>query len=313
MYVTGGIGSSRVNEGFSGDYDLPNLEAYCETCASVGMVLWNQRMNRLTGDAKYVDVLERSLYNGALAGVSLEGDRFFYVNPLASNGNHHRRAWYGTACCPSNISRFLPSIGSYIYGTSADAIWVNLYIGNKASFSVDGKDIELEQQTGYPWNGSVVLTVSTPSRLKKEIRLRIPAWCGQYTVSVNGVEKKAPEENGYAVLAGRWRQGDRIVLEMAMPVEVVAADPLVEANVGKRAIQRGPLVYCMEEIDNPDDFDALGISPATTFTDKFEPSLLNGVVSIRATENGRAMSFVPYYAWDNRSAGKMKVWVDYKE
>lgn len=177
MYITGGIGSSRDNEGFTEDYDLPNLDAYCETCASVGMVLWNQRMNQLTGDSKYIDVLERSLYNGALAGISLGGDRFFYVNPLESKGDHHRQEWYGCACCPSQLSRFLPSIGNYIYASSDDALWVNLYIGNTGQIRIGETDILLTQETDYPWDGSVKLTISTSQPLEKEIRLRIPNWC----------------------------------------------------------------------------------------------------------------------------------------
>ena len=172
MYITGGIGSSRDNEGFTEDYDLPNLDAYCETCASVGMVLWNQRMNQLTGDSKYIDILERSLYNGALAGISLGGDRFFYVNPLESKGDHHRQEWYGCACCPSQLSRFLPSIGNYIYASSDDALWVNLYIGNTGQIRIGETDILLTQETDYPWDGSVKLTISTSQPLEKEIRLR---------------------------------------------------------------------------------------------------------------------------------------------
>lgn len=196
MYITGGIGSSRDNEGFTEDYDLPNLDAYCETCASVGMVLWNQRMNQLTGDSKYIDILERSLYNGALAGISLGGDRFFYVNPLESKGDHHRQEWYGCACCPSQLSRFLPSIGNYIYASSDDALWVNLYIGNTGQIRIGETDILLTQETDYPWDGSVKLTISTSQPLEKEIRLRIPNWCKTYDLSINGKrinvsEKKA--------------------------------------------------------------------------------------------------------------------------
>ena len=198
MYITGGIGSSRDNEGFTEDYDLPNLDAYCETCASVGMVLWNQRMNQLTGDSKYIDVLERSLYNGALAGISLGGDRFFYVNPLESKGDHHRQEWYGCACCPSQLSRFLPSIGNYIYASSDDALWVNLYIGNTGQIRIGETDILLTQETDYPWDGSVKLTISTSQPLEKEIRLRIPDWCKTYDLSINGKRINVPKEKGYA-------------------------------------------------------------------------------------------------------------------
>ncbi len=313
MYVTGGIGSSRHNEGFTEDYDLPNLDAYCETCASVGMVFWNQRMNQFTGDSKYIDVLERSMYNGALAGISLEGDRFFYVNPLESKGDHHRQAWYGCACCPSQISRFLPSIGNYIYGTSNGAIWVNLYIGNTAKISAGKADIVLRQETDYPWNGIVNLTVNTSVPMKKEMRMRIPGWCKQYTLSVNGETIDAPIQKGYAVLDKEWVDGDKITLSMNMPVERISADPRVKQDIGKRAIQRGPLVYCMEETDNPQDFDDLDIAENTSFDVQFNPDLLNGVTTIKAMTKGKPILLVPYYAWDNRTAGKMKVWIDYDE
>lgn len=311
MYITGGIGSSRHNEGFTEDYDLPNLDAYCETCASVGMVLWNQRMNQLTGDSKYVDVLERSMYNGALAGISLAGDRFFYVNPLESKGNHHRQAWYGCACCPSQISRFLPSIGNYIYGTSKEAIWVNLYIGNSTEIQAGKNHMTLKQETDYPWNGKVKLTVSSTTPLNKEIRLRIPGWCKQYTLAVNGQQQTAPVEKGYAVVQKEWKDGDEISLHLEMPVEIVEADSRVKQNTGKRAIQRGPLVYCMEETDNTKYFDKLAITPQTAFNCNFETSLLNGVEIIQATNGDKTISLIPYYAWDNREAGKMKVWIDY--
>ena len=279
MYITGGIGSSHDNEGFTEDYDLPNLDAYCETCASVGMVLWNQRMNQLTGDSKYIDVLERSLYNGALAGISLGGDRFFYVNPLESKGDHHRQEWYGCACCPSQLSRFLPSIGNYIYASSDDALWVNLYIGNTGQIRIGETDILLTQETDYPWDGSVKLTISTSQPLEKEIRLRIPNWCKTYDLSINGKRINVSEEKGYAVIKD-WKSQDVIALDMDMPVEIVAADPHVKENFGKRAIQRGPLVYCMEEIDNPEYFDQIQLSPSTTFQTAFVSDILNGIKTI---------------------------------
>ena len=271
MYITGGIGSSHDNEGFTEDYDLPNLDAYCETCASVGMVLWNQRMNQLTGDSKYIDVLERSLYNGALAGISLGGDRFFYVNPLESKGDHHRQEWYGCACCPSQLSRFLPS-----------------------------------------WDGSVKLTISTSQPLEKEIRLRIPNWCKTYDLSINGKRINVSEEKGYAVIKD-WKSQDVIALDMDMPVEIVAADPHVKENFGKRAIQRGPLVYCMEEIDNPEYFDQIQLSPSTTFQTAFVSDILNGIKTIKTNGRAQSATFIPYYAWDNRKAGKMRVWIPYNE
>lgn len=312
MYITGGIGSSRDNEGFTEDYDLPNLDAYCETCASVGMVLWNQRMNQLTGDSKYIDVLERSLYNGALAGISLGGDRFFYVNPLESKGDHHRQEWYGCACCPSQLSRFLPSIGNYIYASSDDALWVNLYIGNTGQIRIGETDILLTQETDYPWDGSVKLTISTSQPLEKEIRLRIPNWCKTYDLSINGKRINVSEKKGYAVIKD-WKSQDVIALDMDMPVEIVAADPHVKENFGKRAIQRGPLVYCMEEIDNPEYFDQIQLSPSTTFQTAFASDILNGIKTIKTNGRAQSATFIPYYAWDNRKAGKMRVWIPYNE
>ena len=294
MYITGGIGSSRDNEGFTEDYDLPNLDAYCETCASVGMVLWNQRMNQLTGDSKYIDVLERSLYNGALAGISLGGDRFFYVNPLESKGDHHRQEWYGCACCPSQLSRFLPSIGNYIYASSDDALWVNLYIGNTGQIRIGETDILLTQETDYPWDGSVKLTISTSQPLEKEIRLRIPDWCKTYDLSINGKRINVPKEKGYAVIKD-WKSQDVIALDMDMPVEIVAADPHVKENFDKRAIQRGPLVYCMEEIDNPEYFDQIQLSPSTTFQTAFVSDILNGIKTIKTNGRAQSATFIPYY------------------
>lgn len=312
MYITGGVGSSHDNEGFTEDYDLPNLDAYCETCASVGMVLWNQRMNQLTGDSKYIDILERSLYNGALAGISLGGDRFFYVNPLESKGDHHRQEWYGCACCPSQLSRFLPSIGNYIYASSDDALWVNLYIGNTGQIRIGETDILLTQETDYPWDGSVKLTISTSQPLEKEIRLRIPNWCKTYDLSINGKRINVSEEKGYAVIKD-WKSQDVIALDMDMPVEIVAADPHVKENFGKRAIQRGPLVYCMEEIDNPEYFDQIQLSPSTTFQTAFVSDILNGIKTIKTNGRAQSATFIPYYAWDNRKAGKMRVWIPYNE
>ena len=312
MYVTGGIGSSKNNEGFTDDYDLPNLEAYCEPCASVGMVYWNQRMNQFTGDSKYIDVLERSMYNGALAGVSLSGDRFFYVNPLESKGDHHRQEWYGCACCPSQISRFLPSIGNYIYGISANALWVNLFIGNTARLAIDGNDVILKQETNYPWDGLVKFTVASNRPLSKELRIRIPGWCKSYSLSINGKDIYVPVEKGYAVISN-WKSGDIISLNMDMPVEKVAADPRVKQDMGKRAVQRGPLVYCLEEIDNKKDFDRLRLTASTDFKVQQKTEFLGEITTIQAVTGEQRLLFVPYYAWDNREAGKMKVWIDYQE
>jgi DUF1680 family protein len=313
MYITGGIGQSAHNEGFTTDYSLPNLTAYCETCASVGMVLWNWRMNQFTGDSKYADVMERSMYNGALAGISLEGDLFFYVNPLESVGTHHRKPWYGCACCPSQICRFLPSIGNYIYGLSQDAVWVNLYMGNTAEVKVNGKNVTLTQETNYPWEGAVALTVGTKSPVKTQMRMRIPEWCRSYTLAVNGTAVNAPVEKGYAVIERKWKDGDKIELVLDMPVEVVAADPRVKENEGRRALQRGPLVYCLEEADNKVDYDQLRISEDASFSTEFKPDFLRGVVTITAQTGSQTLNYIPYYSWDNREPGRMQVWVPLSE
>ncbi len=305
MYITGGIGQSARNEGITEDYDLPNLTAYCETCASVGMVYWNWRMLQFTGDGKYADVMERSLYNGALAGISLEGDKFFYVNPLESTGGHHRKEWYGCACCPSQICRFLPSIGNYIYCTSGDALWVNLYMGNEADVTLAGKPVKIIQATRYPWDGAVTVELQMSKPVKGELRFRIPSWCRNYTLAVNGQAFAAPVEKGYAVLSRRWKDGDSVELVFDMPVEMVAADPRVKEDEGKRAVQRGPLVYCLEEADNPDGFDALTLPENAGFEFEYKPDKLSGIVEITSP----GLTFIPYYAWDNRSPGKMKVWV----
>ena len=313
MYFTGGIGSSASNEGFSADFDLPNKEAYCETCASVGMVFWNQRMNMLKGDAKYIDVLERSMYNGALAGISLSGDKFFYVNPLESDGNHHRKEWYGTACCPSQISRFLPSIGSYIYANASDnSIWVNLYIGSSTEIPVGKNLVSIKQETNYPWDGKIDINVNPKKSQKFNLKLRVPGWCKKYSLSVNGkTTKSKTDEHQYIQINRKWKKGDVVSVVWDMPVEVVAADPRVIVNVGKRAVQRGPLVYCAEEVDNS-NYNKIALSETTKFKVKDEEISHNKIVAIEAIDGNQKFKYIPYYAWDNRQAGKMKIWIDYK-
>ena len=309
MYITGGIGQSSHNEGFTNDYSLPNLTAYCETCASVGMVLWNWRMGQFTGDGKYADVLERALYNGALAGISLSGDRFFYVNPLESRGDHHRQAWYGCACCPSQICRFLPSIGNYVYGVSDKALWVNLYMGSQADIKLGKKQVTLKQETDYPWNGDVRLTLGLKGKLHTQLRLRIPAWCESYTLSVNGGPVAFAVEKGYAILERTWKDGDQVTLKLEMPVQMLAADPRVKEDEGLRAIQRGPVVYCLEEADNAEGFDSLFLTENTRFETSALPDKLGGIMEISAVNGAGHLTYIPYYAWDNRAPGKMKVWI----
>lgn len=311
MYITGGIGQTATNEGFSEDYSLPNASAYCETCASIGMVLWNYRMNQFTGDAKYFDVVERAMYNGVLSGINLRGDRFFYVNPLESAGKHHRQAWFGCACCPSNITRFLPSIGNYIYGISDNALWVNLFIGNNASVKMDGEQLPVSIQTGYPWDGNIIMTLGK-SMGKKEVRLRIPGWCKTFSISVNGKPSNYTQDKGYAVISRKWKAGDKVELRLEMPVEQVSADPRVKEDAGMRAIQRGPLVYCAEAIDNAGSYDEFELTPETQFTTCSLGGILNGIQGITADNGQQMLRLIPYYAWDNREASKMKVWIKEK-
>lgn len=320
MYATGGICNVNHAEGFADDYDLPNKEAYCETCASVGMCFWNQRMNSLKGDSKYIDVLERAMYNGAIDGISLSADHFFYVNPLESDGGHHRQPWYDTACCPSQLSRFLPSVGGYIYATSPGTLWLNLYIGNDATFTIDGKPVQASLRTLYPNDGHVELTLTPEKAQKFTLRLRRPDWAGQFNVSVNGKRVKATSSQGYLCITRNWKPGDKVEVDMPMEVEVCAADPRVKADLGKRYLRRGPIVYCMEGIDNP-DYATAYLSPSTEYTAEWRPDLLGGCTVITAREGNSTLSahegnytltFIPYHLWDNRDATPMKVWVDYK-
>ena len=312
MYVTGGIGSSRSNEGFSEDFDLPNKTAYCETCASIGMVFWNNRMNLLTGEAKYVDVLERSLYNGVLPGVSLEGDLFFYVNPLESDGNHHRQRWFGCACCPSNISRFIPSVGKYVYLQNDREIVVNLFMGNDAVLKVGNTPVHLSQQTNYPWVGKVHLKVDPDSPVDFDLKMRMPGWCKSYRVSVNGKEMVPTGlVKGYLTFSRTWEKGDEITLEMDMPVELVEADPKVKENLGKCAIQRGPLVYCLEQADNPGiDMENVTIGEEVAFSLRSGAGKLKNMKILKADGENGELTFIPYFTWDNREPGEMKIWID---
>jgi DUF1680 family protein len=343
MYITGGIGSSGRNEGFSQDYDLPNERAYAETCASVGMVFWNQRMNSLTGDSKYVDVLERSLYNGALDGLSLSGDRFFYGNPLASQGQHERSEWFGTACCPANISRLIASLGNYIYAQSGEGIWVNLYVGSEATFDLGNKKIPVEMKTNYPWEGKVQITLNPGSATKSALHLRIPGWVqGQpvpgdlyrfsdqepdtFTVLLNGKEVAYTMEQGYAVIDRKWKKGDRIELNFPMEVKrVVAKDSLLQNN-NRVALQRGPLVYCVEGVDNNAQAWNMVVPENTSFTASYNKDLLRGVVTLKAevpvvnasadglsvATQRKTITAIPYYAWANRGKSPMQVWLPTK-
>ena len=331
LYITGGVGVSAANEGFTQDYDLPNLSAYAETCASIGLVFWMHRMLQLRCDGRYADVLERALYNGVLSGVSLDGTHFFYENPLASRGNHHRQAWFDCACCPPNIARLLASLGEYIYGVGDDAIAVHLYIQSQAALTVAGQRVELRQTTRYPWAGDVTLALTLPQPAHFALRLRIPGWCRRAAVSVNGVavDMEGRLDRRYLVLARTWQPGDRITLELDMPVEQIHAHPDVAQDVNCVALQRGPLVYCLEAVDQVAPLHRIRLAADAALTPQFEGELLGGVVTL----TGQALAAdaagwenvlyraaapaltpitvraIPYYAWDNRAAGAMAVWL----
>lgn len=340
MYITGGIGSTAKNEGFSQDYDLPNASAYCETCASVGMVFWNQRMNLLTGEAKYIDVLERSLYNGALDGLSLSGDRFFYGNPLASYGGYGRSEWFGTACCPSNIARLVESLGNYVYAQSDRAIWINLFVGSQTKVALAKGTVELAQQTDYPWQGDVQLTINPEKNQSFPLHIRIPGWAqgepvpgntyrflspqkDEIKISINGEAVPYTIEKGYAVLKRTWKKGDLVRLHLPMDVKKMVASTQVKANKNRIALQRGPLVYCVEQADNPKHVLNFIVPEQAKFTATYQPNLLGGVVTLQGklpvispTTDGQSVQIsdqsitaIPYFSWANRGNGEMQVWL----
>lgn len=343
MYLTGGIGSSGKNEGFSIDYDLPNEDAYCETCASVGMVFWNQRMNLLTGESKYVDVLERSLYNGALDGLSLTGDHFFYGNPLASTGRHARREWFGTACCPSNIARLVASVGDYIYGSWANGIWVNLFVGSNTKVALAQGEVQISQTTNYPWDGTVKIQLNPASKQTFALHIRIPGWAqneatpgglyhfatplkNKYVIKVNGKLVIPKINQGYAVLEQTWIPGDVVELSLPMEVRQVEAAQSVKTDIDRAAIQRGPLLYCVEGADNQGQAWNILLPAAAQFTPLLQPKLLGGVVTLssklpvmKAAKDGLSIiaqpttvTAIPYYVWCNRGSNPMQVWLPRK-
>jgi hypothetical protein len=314
MYLTGGIGPSKHNEGFTVDYDLPNETAYCETCAAIAMVFWNHRMNFLTGDAKYADIIEREMYNGALSGISFTGNKFFYVNPLASTGDHHRVPWFDVSCCPTNLVRFLPSIGQYVYGNTPDGIVINQYISGEAQLEVGTQSVPctLSQETNYPWDGNVDITVNGSVDHPFEIKLRIPGWCKGYQVTVNGtVIDSISLREGYISLFRKWNTGDTMNLKLDMPVEIVRSRPEVMANQGRVAIARGPLIYCVEGTDNPHlALDSFQVNMNLQFHVVFREDIDHGVVILVGRDTtGNAVTFVPYFSWDNREPGFMQVWI----
>ncbi|MBI5864147.1 MAG: glycoside hydrolase family 127 protein [Planctomycetes bacterium] len=342
MYITGGIGPSAHNEGFTTAYDLPNETAYAETCASIGLVFWAHRMNLLHADAKYYDVLERALYNNVLAAISLDGESFNYVNPPASRGRQRRQPWFACACCPPNLARLFPTVGGYMYAQNEKAIYVNMYAKSTATFPCNVANVTVKQDTRYPWDGKVDFKVSVDKPCEFDLMLRVPAWCREAKLSIGGQPVgNATIEAGYLRIAGKWKGETVLTFELPMAVERVHADPRVKADVGRVAIQVGPLVYCLEQADNPQGVrnlfcePAAGSSEASGREGRSQPiqasresgsgvlksvQILKGTMSGRRAEQQQAnpshpeiaaapFVMVPYLAWNNRDAGDMLVWI----
>lgn len=343
LYITGGIGATRNGEAFGKNYELPNATAYCETCASIGNVYVNHRLFLLHGDAKYYDVLERTLYNSLLSGVSMDGGSFFYPNPLArpSRGGEERQPWYGCACCPSNLCRFIPSLPGYAYAVKDRDVYVNLFMSSNADLSVDGRKVKLSQSTSYPWSGDIALTVDENRAGKYAMKIRIPGWLtgqplpsdlysyvdtptdGGYTVTLNGQPVDSKIEKGYFTIDRAWKKGDKVEVHFDLRPRAIVAHPKVVADRGCVAMQRGPIVYCAEWPDNNFDLTSFVVSPKTVFEAAHRDELLNGVTTLTASAQalehdattGRVatrdvtLTLIPYYAWAHRGWGSMRVWL----
>lgn len=339
LYITGGIGATSNGEAFGADYELPNLTSYCETCAAIGNVYVNHRLFLLHGEGKYYDVLERTLYNGLISGVSVDGGSFFYPNPLASDGRHQRQPWFGCACCPSNICRFIPSLPGYIYAVNDRDVYVNLFMSNTAELKVGGRDVVLSQSTSYPWDGDIALTVDSNKAGNFALKVRIPGWTrnepvpgdlytyvdglpGGYRVTVNGTEVTGEVSDGYLTIDRKWRKGDRVDISFDMQPRLVAAHAKVDADRGRMAVERGPIVYCAEWPDNDGGVHnvLMGTRPSLTVVDR--PDVAGGVKAIETAvqrlgydSDGRLkvtdgmLTLIPYYAWAHRGSGDMAVWL----
>lgn len=340
LYITGGIGARGMGEGFGENYELHNMTAYCETCASIANVYWNYRMFLMYDDAKYIDILEQTLYNGVLSGVSLSGDRFFYDNPLESNGSNERAPWFGCACCPGNITRFISSVPGYVYAEGNNEIFVNLFIAGKGVIASDKGNIEITQETQYPWKGDVIFTINPGKDREFVLNIRVPGWAqnqplpgdlyhytGQDVEPVTiTVDEKAIDywlQKGYAKIQRKWKKGDRVILHLPMPVRRVTADPRVEDDNGKTALVRGPIVFCFEGKDQPGGHVLnLFLPVEEPIKEVFEPNLLGGVVTLagkcKALEKNdkgelaqmeRPFKAIPYSTWNNRGKDEMLVWI----
>lgn len=346
LYITGGIGATGNGEAFGAAFDLPNMTAYAETCAAIANVYFNERMFLLHGDARYIDVLEKTLYNGLLSGVSLDGTHFFYPNPLASMGQHARSAWFDCACCITNVSRFMPSMPEYIYAQDKNELFVNLFAANKASIELASGKVQLEQITHYPWDGHITINVTPVSTHDFSIHIRIPGWAkGQalpgdlyhfldidphpVEISLNGHSVAYEMVNGYAVIDRAWKKGDRISFNLPMPVKKIMAAPAVKADNNRFAFQRGPIIYCIEGADRKDSSVMhLVIDSSAQVMTSFMPEKLGGIQTLEvpafllkrksalddATDLEKIptkVTAIPYYSWNNRGADEMEVWIPY--
>ena len=329
MYITAGLGPSAYNEGFTYDYDLPNQTAYAETCASVALILWAQRMLHLDLDGKYADVLETALYNGALSGLSRDGEHYFYANPLESNGSAKRWEWHPCPCCTMNVSRLVASVGGYFVSTAPDGIAFHLYGGISSTLDVGGTKVAVREVSNYPWSGDIRISLDPEAPTAFDLKLRIPGWAKSFSLSVNGVPVETQPVNGYVTVHRTWSKGDSIALDLPMPAERVYANPGVIMDIGRVALQRGPLVYCLEEADNaggavqrlklPRDAELEAVPRADLF---------DGIVTLTAParaiepqdftalyrtapprERPSSLTALPYYLWANRGQGSMVVWI----
>lgn len=336
IYVTGGIGAKHDGEAFGANYELPNLTAYNETCAAIGSVYWNNRLFNLTGDVIYNDLLERTMYNAVISGMSLKGTEFFYPNPLESDGKYKfnmgactRSGWFDCSCCPTNLIRFIPAIPGLIYAQEKETLFVNLYMSNNADISLANNKLKISQETNYPWDGKVKLDINPEKASVFTIKLRVPGWARNEvmpgdlysykdkssalpTLMVNGKRQDAVITNGYFVINRKWNKGDKIEVNFPMGIREVVASEKIAENQNKIALEYGPLVYAVEEADNA-DVDSITVNSKTSLKVKAEPDLLHGVHVIQGSNDEKKFTAIPYYSWSNRGIGKMKVWLPKKE
>ena len=335
MYVTGGLGSSAQNEGFTEDYDLPNATAYVETCAAIGFIFWLRRMTQFAGERKYMDLLERALYNAMLVGVSLDGKKFFYSSPLVvkrgktgeySNFHGHRSAWFSCSCCPPNVARLVASLGQYVYQYNQDEIVVHLFTDSEADFELSSGKVTLKQSTNYPWDGEVKLTVDVAAPQTFTLRLRVPEWCQEdYHLFINGSAHDVISTDGYVTLQREWQPGDQLTYQIQMMPRRIYSHPQVTENLGRMALAYGPMLYCLESTDNEGDLDQRIIEREALIDPVYDSELMGGVITLQGpsllTEEGdlyqaqpypvyqKHFAAVPFAYWDNREEGDMQLWL----